>query len=132
MNALPPHLVLAQLAQLFEHLDGEIVVALKAPGAAHIWQVEPGTVSSAAATLQKAPTESFVPSPFQDSILAALEGRALRTDALGGAVGDRSRLFKPHGLKELREQGLVGWHSRLGFYRVDAPPPQLSEQKDAC
>jgi hypothetical protein len=72
--------------------------------------------------VRKDPAEAFVHSPFQDSILAALEGQALRTDALGAAVGDRSRLFKPHGLKELREEGLVSWHSRLGFYRVDAPP----------
>ncbi len=69
----------------------------------------------------------FVLTPFQQAILDALEGKALRTDALGAAVGDRSRLFKPHGLKELRERGLVDHHDRLGYCRPDAPPPELDE-----
>lgn len=70
--------------------------------------------------------EPFVLTVFQRAILEALEGRALRTRALGAAVGDESRLYKPGGLKELREHGLVKHHSRLGFYRVDAPPEELS------
>lgn len=70
----------------------------------------------------------FVPNAFQTAILDALEGKALRTDALAAKVGDRSRLFsKPRGgLPELKEHGLVGHHDRLGFYRVDAPPPELA------
>lgn len=69
---------------------------------------------------------SFVPTAFQEAILTALEGRALRTDALGHEVRDRSRLFRhPGGLKELREQGLVAHHPRLGYYRPDAPPEQF-------
>ena len=69
----------------------------------------------------------FVPTPFQKGILEALDGKALRTDALGAAVGDRRRLFKDGGLKELRDRGLVLRHARLGFYRPDAPPPQLTD-----
>lgn len=69
----------------------------------------------------------FVPSPFQKAILEALEGKALRTDALGAAVGDRGRLYKTNGLKELLERGIVEHHKRLGYYRPDAPPPELQE-----
>lgn len=72
--------------------------------------------------------EIFVPDPFQTAILTALEGKALRTDALASVVGDRSRLFrKPTGgIPELRKEGLVDHHSRLGYYRPDAPPPELA------
>jgi hypothetical protein len=74
--------------------------------------------------------EPFVPSPFQEAILAALEGQARRTDALAREVGDRSRLFRhPGGLKELRDRGLVKHHPRLGFYREDALPDQLAGHK---
>lgn len=69
----------------------------------------------------------FVPNAFQQAILEALEGRALRTRALGDAVGDCSRLYKPGGLAELRAQKLVAHHERLGFYSTLAPPPQLPD-----
>lgn len=73
--------------------------------------------------------DSFVPTTFQEEVLAALEGRALRTDALGNAVGDRSRLFRnPGGLKELRKYNLVKHHPRLGYYRPDAPPEELPNE----
>ncbi len=85
--------------------------------------VEPGT------TAVVPETEAFVPTAFQVAILDALDGKALRTDALAAAVGDRSRLFRhPGGLKELKDQGLVANHHRLGFYRVDAPPEALAEK----
>ncbi len=68
----------------------------------------------------------FVPTAFQEAVLAALEGRALRNDALAREVGERSRLFRhPGGLRELRERGWVAHHPRMGFYRPDAPPEQL-------
>lgn len=71
----------------------------------------------------------FVPNAFQQAILDALEGKAMRTDALAAKVGDRSRLFsKPRGgLPELKDQGLVGHHARLGYYSTSAPPPEVSE-----
>jgi hypothetical protein len=83
---------------------------------------------------QPAAGEPFVPTPFQQGILEALEGKALRTDALGAAVGDRSRLFRRHArtgqtpLQELQALGLVSHHSRLGYFRPDAPPPQLAQE----
>jgi hypothetical protein len=70
--------------------------------------------------------QPFVPTPFQEAILDALEGKALRVDALGAAVGDRARLYKPGGLKELQTQGWVSYHARRGYYRTDAPPEDLS------
>lgn len=74
--------------------------------------------------------EVFIPNAFQEAILEALEGKALRTDALGAAAGDRSRLFRnPGGLKELQEQGLVKHNRRAGFYRPDAPPDELQESE---
>jgi hypothetical protein len=76
------------------------------------------------------PPEPFVCTVFQESILQALEGKALRTDALGAAVGDRSRLYKPGGIKELRDAGLVGHHPRLGFYSMTAPPAELAGDHD--
>lgn len=69
---------------------------------------------------------AFIPNPFQQAILDALEGKALRTDALGAAVGDRARLYRPNGLRELRDHGLVAHHERLGFFRPDAPPDELA------
>jgi hypothetical protein len=80
-------------------------------------------------TLPREPAEEdqpFAPTDFQEAILEALEGKALRTDALAAKVGDRRRLFRhPGGIKELIEQGLVKHHDRLGYYRPDAPPPEL-------
>jgi hypothetical protein len=70
----------------------------------------------------------FIPRRFQRAILDALDGVALRTDALGAKVGDRGRLFKRNGIKELREQGLVDRHPSVGFYRPDAPPPEFSQE----
>ena len=70
----------------------------------------------------------FIPTPFQVEILAALDGRGLRTDALAHATGtSKGGLYRdPGGLPELAEQGLVANHPRVGHYRPDAPPPELS------
>jgi len=66
---------------------------------------------------------------FFPETLAALEGRALRTDALAAELDcDRRRLFKPGALKELREHGLVRHDPRLGYYAANTPPPELSEE----
>ena len=70
--------------------------------------------------------QPFTPTPFQKGILKALEGKALRTDALGAAVGDRSRLFRKGGLNELKERGLVEHNQSAGYYRPDAPPPNMA------
>lgn len=70
---------------------------------------------------------SFAPTDFQLDLLGALEGKALRTDALAHACDvDRSRLFRKDGLKELQTEGWVQHHARHGFYRPDCPPPELA------
>jgi hypothetical protein len=69
----------------------------------------------------------FSPGEFQVAILTALEGKALRTDALAAATKeDRTKLFRKGGLKELQEAGLVKHHESYGYYRPDAPPAALS------
>jgi hypothetical protein len=78
------------------------------------------------ASTQNLPLGRFVPTPFQKGLLHALEGLALRTDALAAKVGSRRKLFThPGGLRELQEQALIAHHKRLGYYRPDAPPPEL-------
>ncbi len=76
-------------------------------------------------------TEPFVPSPLQNAILEALDGKALRTDALAAAADcERRRLFRAGGLKELQDQGLVRNHPRLGYYRPDSPPDEIPDDMD--
>ncbi len=84
--------------------------------------VEPPLVATSAPQMTP---PAFVQTAYQDAIMDALDGVALRTDPLGAAVGDRSRLFKPGGLSELRKAGRVAHHPRLGFYRPDRLPPEL-------
>lgn len=80
---------------------------------------------------EQPPAAGFVPTAFQQAVLEALDCKALRTEALAAAVGDRARLFRPKGgLAELREHGLVSHHERLGYYRPDSPPPQLESQEE--
>ncbi len=84
---------------------------------------------AAAPTVTAASADVFIPSAFQEAILGALEGKALRTDALASAIGGdcRSRIFrKPGGIQELIDQDYVRNHPRRGYYRVDAPPPELA------
>lgn len=53
----------------------------------------------------------------------------MRTAALAKAVGcSEPQLFKKPkgGIEELKTHGLVAHHERLGFYRPDAPPPDLT------
>lgn len=76
----------------------------------------------------------FVPTAFQADLLAALEGKALTTDALAAKVGcgQRNLFRRPGGVAELKEQGLLASHPRLGYYRPDAPPPELTEDHSAA
>lgn len=70
--------------------------------------------------------DAFVPNAVQTAILKALEGKALKTNALVAVAGSKSQLFRvPGGIQELRDRGLVEHHDRLGFYRPDMPPPSL-------
>jgi hypothetical protein len=75
---------------------------------------------------------TFIPNQLQEAILAALDGKGLRTDALVSKTDSSSgQLFKnPGGLPELQEEGLVAHHPRVGYYRPDKPPPQVADALD--
>ncbi len=72
--------------------------------------------------------EPFVPTTLQCSILAALDGKALKKQGLADVVcgGEGTRLYKAGGLKELRKTDpkLVDHKNGLGYYRPDRPPKQ--------
>lgn len=69
----------------------------------------------------------WTPRPFQQRILAALDGKAMHKRALAAEVGEG--LFRAHGLTELRDRGLVLLDLVLGYYRPDSPPPGLEQPK---
>jgi hypothetical protein len=72
--------------------------------------------------------EPFVPTAFQERILAALNKKAMKADALQSALWvDRKRLYR-EGLNPLMQAGLVRNNRRVGgYYRPDAPPPKYAE-----
>lgn len=65
----------------------------------------------------------FVPTPLQEQILMALDGAAMRGEAIAEALDVSKRaIYKKGGINELVDQGLIANHPRLGYYRPDAPP----------
>ena len=68
-----------------------------------------------------------MPNAFQRTILDALDGRALKKQPLAvevcGGEENGNLLYRPGGLKELRDAGLVAHKRGVGFYRPDHPPP---------
>lgn len=68
---------------------------------------------------------SFVPTDLQRAILRCLDGKALKVQAIATTVcnGERTRLYKPGGIKELKDAGLVDHKHQVGYFRPDAPPP---------
>lgn len=126
---LNPHRALATVAKL-EELSPALAELCRVVADGAISPTDATLVGKMRDVLNGTPEkaeEPFVPTPFQAGILDALEGRALKTEALAAEVGDRRRLFKPGGIKELKEKGLVKNHSRIGYYRPDAPPPEIEE-----
>lgn len=76
-----------------------------------------------------ATTDQFVANQFQREILNALEGRAMKKQALADEVcgGEGSRLYRSGrkrkgDLNELRDLGRVAHKVGLGYYRPDALP----------
>jgi hypothetical protein len=76
----------------------------------------------------------LVPAPVQRRILKALEGKALKADALAKVAcgGDRSRLYKKNGLKELRADSLVMHKHGVGYYRPDKRPADGLPLQQSC
>jgi hypothetical protein len=72
----------------------------------------------------------FIPTPLQEAILQALNGKALKKEDLADDVKiDPSRLYRPGALQELRKSGKVEHKRGIGYYRPDAPPPNTLELK---
>jgi hypothetical protein len=68
----------------------------------------------------------FVPLANQKQVLEALDGKAFRRDALARELGcEPSQLTRY--INELREEGLVDHHRRIGYYRPDALPPKYAD-----
>jgi hypothetical protein len=66
----------------------------------------------------------FIPNAPQKRLLDALEGAALRTGEWAAKADVEQRTLMRE-KKELQARGLVAHDRRLGFYRPDAPPPDL-------
>jgi hypothetical protein len=75
------------------------------------------------------PPLPFVPSKFQERILAKLKYKALTTEQLQHALGDVDRKYLfASGLNPLKEAHLIENHRRLGgYFRRDCPPPKLAK-----
>jgi hypothetical protein len=67
--------------------------------------------------------EAFVGAPLQMAIYAALKKQPL-ADAV--CSGEGTRLYKPNGIKEMKAAGVVKHKPGVGYYRSDAPPPNLT------
>lgn len=72
----------------------------------------------------------FIPDATQKRILSALDGVAMRTDAIARVIGgDRRVLFdrgnSPGKLFELIKHNRVKHIKKIGYFRPDRPPPEL-------
>ena len=80
--------------------------------------------AACAAAATKAP---FSPTRWQVRILRELDGSALTKKELAQAIGMKHprQLYRPGYLRELMAQDRVKNDPKLGYYRPDAPPPEL-------
>jgi len=85
----------------------------------------PETVTQPRAkAVRSRPPHGFMPSPLQTAAQTALEGRAMKKQALANAVcaGEGTRLYRRNGIQELIERRLVQHKHGVGYYRPDSPP----------
>ncbi len=69
-------------------------------------------------------SKKHVLTAVQVSIMKALDGRALKKEQLAAECKiDPSRLYKPGGIKELMDLEKVDNKRGVGYFRLDAPPP---------
>jgi len=75
-------------------------------------------------TVSTEPHDVFIPTPLQAAILGALDGKAMKKQALADEVcaGEGTRLYRKGGIKELRDIGRVDHKDGVGYFRPDAPP----------
>ena len=79
-------------------------------------------------TVSTKPHGVFIPTPLQAAILDALDGKAMKKQALADEVcaGEGTRLYRKGGIKELRDIGRVDHKHGVGYFRPDAPPAELT------
>jgi hypothetical protein len=68
----------------------------------------------------------FLPTDRQKRILDILDGKTKKLAQLADTLKVRPSTLSGRDLKELRDQELVRHDKRIGYYRPDAPPPELS------
>ena len=68
----------------------------------------------------------FFPTSRQRRILDLLDGKTKKLAQLAQVLKVRPSTLSGRDLKELRARGLVRHDRRIGYYRPDAPPPELS------
>ena len=79
--------------------------------------------NTGAATNRKA----YIPlTPLQMKILEALKERTMKKNGLADMLTAREgrRLYKPGGIMELMDKGLVANKPGIGYYSVEFPPPE--------
>lgn len=104
------------------HIDAMVRMEL----AQVIKSVDAAPTGGQADTLEELKT-SYIETPQDRAILEALNGKALRTDALiTQSHIDRTTLFRR--IKILKKIGKIMHRKELGYFRPDALPPQLRDQ----
>jgi hypothetical protein len=135
-NLTPPHLELRHLREMFEAalvvlfaIDEEVRRRMVG-GQPESGDVSTGPDISTNGSLPQVVIPGFFPTRRQKAILDALYRRALRTDDLVRySKIDKTGVMRAK--KELEALGLIRWIRHLGFYRTDAPPPELEGHQRA-
>jgi hypothetical protein len=78
------------------------------------------------AELRAEPKPPFIPTERQQKILDILNGKSKKLDQLAELLKVVPTTLSGRDLKELKEAGRVRHCKRVGYYRPDAPPPDLT------
>jgi hypothetical protein len=71
-------------------------------------------------------TKPFIPTARQRKILELLDGKTKKLAQLADKLSVGQSTLVGRDLKELHEQGPIEHSKRIGYYRPDAPPPELA------
>jgi hypothetical protein len=70
--------------------------------------------------------QPFIPTPHQRKVLKLLNGKALKLAQIEQLTGIDATTLSKRVLGELKKQDLVRHSARIGYYRPDKPPPDLT------
>lgn len=88
------------------------------------WKPAPGSLAGCTTA---DPWADFEPTESQSCVLEVLEGVALKGKAIEEASGlEHSQMFRVLRQLQTMDPPMVARHPSLGYYRLDAPPPQLA------